>query len=140
MTNNEDIRWLQRFNNFKKALNQLESAVTLSKQRDLSDLEEQGLIQSFEYTYELAWNVLKDFLKYQGSENIFGSRDSIREAFKRELIKDGESWMEMFKDRNKTTHTYNQDTADEIVEAIKNRYYHLLKELEKTMGGLKGKD
>ena len=88
--NNPDIRWQQRFANYKKALQQLQSAVDLSKQRALSQLEKQGVIQAFEFTHELAWNMLKDFLRDQGNQNIKGSKDATREAFKVELICDGE--------------------------------------------------
>jgi nucleotidyltransferase substrate binding protein (TIGR01987 family) len=128
--NQPDIRWQQRFANFRKALLQLAEAVELSRQRPLSKLEQQGLIQAFEYTYELAWNVFKDFLVNQGSKNIYGSRDAIREAFKANLIEDGEGWMDMFKDRNMTSHTYNEDTANEIAEKIINRYYPLVQTFE----------
>jgi nucleotidyltransferase substrate binding protein (TIGR01987 family) len=128
-TNN--IRWTQRFANYKKALLQLEEAVTLARKRSLSQLEKQGLIQGFEYTYELGWNTLKDFLQHQGNQNIYGSRDAIREAFKIGLITDGEAWMDMFQNRNKTSHTYNRQTADEISNAIENTYFELFKKLER---------
>jgi nucleotidyltransferase substrate binding protein (TIGR01987 family) len=128
---NKNIRWIQRFSNYKKALLQLEEAIALGRKRPLSRLEEQGLIQGFEYTYELGWNTLKDFLLNQGNQNIYGSRDAIQEAFKVGLITDGEAWMEMFKDRNKTTLTYNQQTADEISNAINKTYYELFKKLER---------
>ena len=78
---NKDVRWIQRYANFKKAVGQLNDAVNLSKQRALSKLEEQGLIQAFEYTHELAWNTLKDFLKDRGGTPVYGSRDASREAF-----------------------------------------------------------
>lgn len=90
-----DVRWQQRFASYKKALAQLKDAVTLSKQRPLSQLEKQGVIQAFELTHELAWNVLKDFLQDQGNQNIKGSKDATREAFKVALITDGEQWMAM---------------------------------------------
>lgn len=80
MTNDSDIRWRQRFTNYKKALTQLKDAVTLSRQRPLSRLEKQGVIQAFEFTHELAWNVLKDFLKDQGHQNIKDSKDATRAA------------------------------------------------------------
>lgn len=119
----EEIRFIQRFDNFLKAFSQFESAVEIAKSRKLSDLEEQGLIQSFEYTHELAWNVLKDFLTYQGFQNIYGSKDATKEAFAAELIKNGDIWMEMINSRNKTTHTYNQETANEITLKIKEKYF-----------------
>ncbi len=133
---NKNIRWVQRFSNYKKTLLQLEEAVALGRKRTLSRLEEQGLIQGFEYTYELGWNTLKDFLQNQGNQAIYGSRDAIQEAFKVGLITDGEAWMEMFKDRNKTTHTYNQQTANEIASAINNTYYDLFKKLECILDGI----
>ena len=71
-----DIRWIQRFDNFQRALMVLERGVQLALERDLSELEQQGLIQGFEFTHELAWNLLKDYLQYQGIEAITGSRDA----------------------------------------------------------------
>ncbi|MDR2705587.1 MAG: nucleotidyltransferase substrate binding protein, partial [Planctomycetaceae bacterium] len=91
----DDIRWKQRFSNFLKAFALLEEAVQLKSQRTLSDLEAQGLIQRFEFTHELAWNVLKDYLEYQGETFITGSRDATRNAFNVNLIEDGDTWMEM---------------------------------------------
>ena len=128
-----DIRWQQRFANFRKALSQLRKFVDKG---DLSELEEQGAIQAFEYTYELAWLVLKDFLEYQGQTDIFGSRDAIKKAFRAGLIKDGEAWMDAYISRTKTSHTYNEETAREVVDAILNRYYDLFTALEKKMATL----
>ena len=88
----QDIRWIQRFNHFTKALGQLKKFIQKGK---LNELEEQGLIQAFKYTYELAWNTLKDYLESQGETEIHGSRDSFRLAFQRGLIEDGETWMDM---------------------------------------------
>lgn len=82
----DDIRWKQRFDNYKRALHQLTLAVLLLEQRPLSDLEQQGIIQGFEFTHELAWNVLKDYLEYEGIQGLMGSRSTVREAFKRGLI------------------------------------------------------
>lgn len=128
---NKDIRWQQRFNNYSKALSQLEKFV--EKGEDLNELEEQGLIKAFEYTYELAWNCIKDFYETQGETTLQGSRDAFQLAFKRGLISDGEVWMEMLKDRNRTSHTYNEETADEIAEAILHRYNDMFLELHKTL-------
>jgi nucleotidyltransferase substrate binding protein (TIGR01987 family) len=92
------------------------------------------LIQAFEYTHELAWNTLKDFLESMGVQPLYGSKDTTREAYKRGLLDDGDVWMEMIKSRNPTSHTYNQDVAKEISEAIRERYHtafqRLLKKLE----------
>jgi len=126
----QDIRWRQRFINFEKAFSLLEQAVNLSKDRTLNELEEQGMIQRFEFTHELAWNVLKDYFEYQGNTAITGSRDATREAFNKGLIKDGEGWMEMIKSSNQSSHTYNQEVADEITEKIIQQYYALFAEFK----------
>lgn len=133
---NPDIRWKQRFANYRKALQQLRSAVLLSRERELSELEQQGLIQGFEFVHELAWNVIKDFFEYQGNSSIMGSRDATREAFKRNLIADGEGWMDMIASRNKSSHTYNEATADEIAEKIILHYFSLFDDFEARMNGL----
>jgi nucleotidyltransferase substrate binding protein (TIGR01987 family) len=125
----QDVRWQQRFSNFTKALAHLTDAHELSKQRALSRLEKQGLIQAFEFTYELAWNTLRDYLSFQGIADLVGSRDTTREAFARNLIVDGEGWMMMLADRNRSSHTYNEATAEEIVEQIHTRYVDLLSTL-----------
>jgi len=129
-----DIRWIQRFANFSKALSQLDKFI--DKGESLNELEEQGLIQSFEYNFELAWNLIKDYYEYQGETAIQGSRDAFRLAFRRGLIEDGEGWMNMIESRTKTTHTYNKEMADEIAAAILNRYYSLFKKLHHTMDEL----
>jgi len=125
MVNNmmKDIRWHQRLQNFNTALEGLRQAIELASTRPLSDLEEQGLIQAFEYNFELSWNVIKDFYTEQGETDIQGSRDAYRMAFKRGLIEAGEVWMGMIKSRMLTSHTYNKKTAQEIVEKIKSQYF-----------------
>lgn len=115
-----DVRWIQRLQNFMKAVRQLTKFIG---QGDLNELEEQGLIQSFEYTYELAWNTLKDLFEEQGESNILGSRDTFRLAFKRGLIEDGEIWMEMITSRSLTSHTYNEEIARAIVQSIRTAYF-----------------
>lgn len=124
----QDVRWKQRLNNFSQALSQLENAVLLSKQRALSDLEKQGVIQAFEFTHELAWNVMKDYFEFQGAILITGSRDATKEAFQKGLVVDGTAWMEMIQSRNKTSHTYNQNVANDIVQKVQNSYFPLFKD------------
>ena len=119
---NKDVRWRQRFQNFRKAFSQLSNAAALAQQRDLTELEQQGLIQAFEFTHELAWNTLKDFLESRGRSNLFGSKDATREGFAAGLIENGDAWMQMIENRNETTHTYNEEIADEIGEAILSLY------------------
>lgn len=134
--NSNDIRWLQRFENFQLALTQLREAVDLFNSRSLTKLEEQGLIQSFEYTHELAWNVIKDYFKEQGNTSITGSKDAAREAFQKGLISDGANWMEMIKSRNATSHTYNQAIAKDIVNKIITLYYKSFSDFELKMKSL----
>lgn len=140
----QDIRWKQRFDNYIKAFSKLEEAVQeiqnkysideIKNQDDfLNDIIKEGLIQRFEYTHELAWNVMKDFLQNSGHTNIFGSKDATKEAFTAGLIKNGEIWMNMIISRNNTSHTYNQTIADEIFLKIINEYYPEFVEFRKKM-------
>ncbi len=123
---NMDVRWKQRLQNFKRAFIQLEKAV---KTPDLNELERQGLIKAFEFTFELAWTTLKDYLIEMGYTELMGSKDTFRQAFQLGLISDGDIWMEMVKSRNLTSHTYNQDTAESIEEDVITTYYPLIKQL-----------
>lgn len=132
-----DIRWKQRLSSYKKAIAQLTKFI---EKGELNELEEQGLIQAFEYTHELAWNLLKEFLQYQGNKEIYGSRDASREAFKLGLIKNGEVWMTMIKDRNRTSHTYNQETAKEIATNIKKQFFERFVALQDKMQELSDAD
>ncbi len=144
----KDIRWEQRFSNFKKALHKLTQAVEYIQQAhnngDLADhpddlenvvdeIIKEGMIQRFEYTHELAWNVMKDYAIYQGNPNIGGSRDATREAFQLKLISDGEIWMDMIGSRNQTSHTYNDETAGEIYLKILDEYYPAFLDFHDTM-------
>lgn len=130
----EDIRWIQRFKNYQKVLEKLSRFIEKGK---FNEFEEQGLIQCFEYNYELAWNVIKDFYESQAETNIQGSKDAIRLAFKRGLIEDGEIWMKMVKSHTLTSHTYNEEIAHEISTAIVKDYYrefvNLKERLEKQL-------
>ncbi len=144
----EDIRWEQRFSNYNKALKKLTQAIEYIKHNFLDEdepiddsdlgfvLDEmiiEGLIQRFEYTHELAWNVMKDYAAYQGNSTIGGSRDATREAFQLQLISNGNVWMDMIGSRNKTSHTYNETTAEEIYGKILNEYYPAFLEFYKNM-------
>ena len=132
----QDIRWLQRLSNYQRALGQLTRAVELAQSRPLSELERQGLIQAFEFVFELAWNLMKDYFVYQGNPAITGSRDAIRTAFKQGLVVDGEGWMEMIKSRNQTAHAYNESIAIEIAGRILARYQDLFVQFQQRMQGL----
>jgi len=133
---NEDVRWLQRFVNFTKALSRLEEAVELMTQRPLSNLEQQGFIKAFEFTHELAWNVIKDYAAYQGQSQIMGSRDATRFAFKFEIILNGEAWMDMIKTRNKAVHTYDEATAKNVIDKTALVFYPLFNEFKVKMQNL----
>lgn len=119
----QEVRWIQRANSFERAFSRLEAAVKLTEQRELSDLEAQGLIQGFEYTHELAWKTLKNFLEAQGIVNLYGSRDTTRVAFRNGLIENGEVWMDMVDKRNLTSHTYDEETAAQVVTTICTTYF-----------------
>ena len=108
--------------------------------RTLEALEEQGLIQAFEYTYELAWNTLKDYLESQGETEIHGSRDAFRLSFQRGLIEDGETWMEMVRSRTLTSHTYNEEIAKQIVSDVSTKYVPQFVKLHEKLLSVKGDD
>ena len=137
---NQDTRWLQRFSNYQKTLLTLAEAADLVATRPLSNLEQQGLIQGFEFTHELAWNVLKDYLEEQGFVGLIGSKNATREAFKNALIADGEVWMDMIKARNMTSHTYSTDIAQGIASDILQRFYPAFKAMEITFSALKARN
>ena len=137
---NPDLRWIQRFQNYRQALSRLTAAVKLSRERPLSELEQQGLIQGFEYTHELGWNVLKDYLEEQGFVSIIGSKGATREAFKNGLVEDGEAWMDMIKARNLTSHTDKTEVAEDIVKDILGRFYPALIAMERRFVDLESSE
>jgi nucleotidyltransferase substrate binding protein (TIGR01987 family) len=141
---NQDVRWQQRFSNYKKAVEKLSKAVealkdNISKKnnnvKDIDLLQREGLIQRFEYTHELAWNVIADYAKYQGYQDIKGSRDAVRYGLKANLISSNK-WLNMIYDRNLTSHTYDDDNVYEIMIHIIQDYYPLFIDFEKTMENL----
>jgi nucleotidyltransferase substrate binding protein (TIGR01987 family) len=133
---NEDTRWKQRFQNYKKALATLINAVELASARELTDLEKQGTIQGFEFTFELAWNVMKDYLESEGITGIIGSKGAVRNAFAKGLIADGQAWMDMIRDRNLASHSYDEETAEDLAAAITGIYCNQLEIFAEKMGSL----
>jgi nucleotidyltransferase substrate binding protein (TIGR01987 family) len=127
---NTDIRWQQRFANYKKALTQLTKFIDKGK---LNELEVQGLIQSFEYTFELAWKVLKDYLELQGYREIIGSKGAFREAFSVGLIAEEAVWGNMLKHRNLSVHCYDEAIANEIADAVAISYFSHFLALQQKM-------
>lgn len=132
----EDIRWKQRFQNYQKALAILKNAVELAAVRELTNLEKQGTIQGFEFTFEMAWNVMKDYLEDQGITGIIGSKGAVRHAFNNDLIENGQVWLDMIKDRNLASHTYDEETANDLVTAITGNYYYQFNALAEKMSSL----
>jgi len=124
----EEIRWLYRLENFRKAYNTLKSDVELANRKDLSNIEKRGLIQAFEYTYELAWNVIKDFYYYKGVVDIQGSRDAFKMAYNKGLIS-SDTLIKTIRSRQLTVHTYNEEIVQNIYENIINEYFFAFKEL-----------
>jgi nucleotidyltransferase substrate binding protein (TIGR01987 family) len=122
----EDVRWKQRFSNLRKAFAQLEVAVD---QTEYSDLERQGLIKAFEFTFELSWKTLQDLLDEKGYKDIKGPNPVIQQALTDGYIGNGEEWMKMLESRNLASHTYDESTAKEIEEKIISEYYGLFKSL-----------
>jgi nucleotidyltransferase substrate binding protein (TIGR01987 family) len=125
-----ETRWRQRYANFQKAFLQLDKAVDIN---EYNDLEREGLIQRFEYTIELAWKTLQDLLAAKGYEDVKGPKPVIRQAFQDGYLLDGDAWLDMWESRLKSSHTYDEDTAIEIAENIKNTYYFLLDDLDKKL-------
>lgn len=127
-------RWEQKLNSYRKALKRLSEVVQVMDIRPLNDFEADGLIQRFEFTFELAWKLIKSYAEYQGiDKEIMGSRDAVRWAFESGLIGDSDVWMEMIKRRNDTSHTYDEDTAKEVVVCVKTAYYNAFVELYQKM-------
>ncbi len=132
-----DVRWIQRLNNFSKAVAQL---VKFIDKGVLNEFEQQGLIQCFEYNYELAWNVIKDFYEDQGETGIQGSRDAFRLAYQRGLLENGDIWMNMIKSRIMANQTFDEDTTNSICTDIRNSYYQEFLFLERKLIEIKNKE
>ena len=131
----KDVRWQQRFANFKKAFAQLTEAIENNGENPI-DIIKEGIIQRFEFTHELAWKVMKDFLEYEGFQNISGSRSATREAFNKALISEGQLWMDMIESRNKTVHTYHENILEVEYKKIINLYFPLFVEFDHKMNSL----
>ena len=120
----EDVRWKQRFQNFEKAYHLLEKAMDI---RDPSIFEKAGLIQFFEISLELSWNVMKEYLESQGVSELRYPRETIKKAFETGLIENGHEWIRALENRNLTSHTCDEERAQNVVDSIKDSYYLLLR-------------
>ncbi len=136
----EEKRWKQRLQSYGRALAALERGAVQAGLRPLNELEEQGLIQGFEFTHELAWNLCRDFLRSRGQQDVHGSRDATRLAFREGLLHQGETWMSMIESRNLSSHTYNIETAKVLVGQILDKYLVLFQDLHTTMTRLSLED
>lgn len=127
-----DVRWKQRFNNYNKATNQLTEFI---EKEDLNKFEVQGLIQCFEYTFELAWKTMKDYLEEEGFI-VKSPRNTIQTALQSELITDGHTWIDALEKRNLMAHTYDENNSKEAEKLIKSSYYKIIIELRSKLEGL----
>jgi nucleotidyltransferase substrate binding protein (TIGR01987 family) len=140
MNSYQDSRWLQRYQNYQRALSHLDAALLSTEGKDVtdwSDLEKQGTIKCFEMAFELAWKTLQDYLAEQGYDIGKGPKATIQQAFKDNLVVDGNAWIRMLDSRNEAAHTYDEAVADEIIQAIVGGYYALFDQLDRTLARLK---
>ena len=126
---NEDTRWVQRLNNYRKAFALLERSLAIENP---TELERAGIIQFYEMAFELSWKIMKDFLESKDIKTMF-ARDAIKHAFQSELIEEGGLWLKALDDRNLTSHTYAEETAEEVLEKIRTMYFPLLKQFLRVM-------
>ena len=116
-------RWRYRFDNYKRAFSLLREAIEMMDEREPSQLEKEGIIQRFEYSTELAWNLMKDYLE---SENVafeqVTPRAVIRKAFEAYLLEDGQTWMDALDARNKMSHNYDPKRFEAVIEEIRKNY------------------
>jgi nucleotidyltransferase substrate binding protein (TIGR01987 family) len=124
-----DVRWRQRLSNFQRAVEVLARVAAAVRERAPSETEQLALIQAFEVAHELAWNLLKDYLTYEGVAGIVASRSATREAFRLGIIEDGQRWMDMIADRNLSSHTYDEAQAAAITGRVLDAYLPLLARL-----------
>ena len=129
----KDIRWIQRFNNFNKALNSLMNAINEYKEDDSDEVVKVGMIKFFEMTYELAWNTMKDYYEYQGETGIQGSKDAIKLSFSRGLITDAPKWYDMVNSRRLSVHSYDEETANDVAQDIAETYLGLFIQLQSRL-------
>ncbi|MFH2032759.1 MAG: nucleotidyltransferase substrate binding protein [Bacteroidota bacterium] len=126
---NNELRWKQRFQNFEKAYKTLNRALDRFEAEPEDEMLQMALVQTFEFTFELSWNTMKDYLENEGFDEVKNSKQTIRTAFRAELIYDAEKWMDVIQKRNLASHTYNQSILEETVKYIKEEFYPLVRKL-----------
>lgn len=124
----EDIRWMQRFNNFESAYAWLRQAVSANTDQTDDNLIQMALVKSFEMTFELAWKTMKDYLKFNGID-VKLPREVIKQAFANDIIIDGQIWIDMLENRNVMAHVYDEALAHETVCRICQSYMSALQQL-----------
>ncbi len=122
----KEARWQQRLADFQQAYQRLAEAL---KKTDFVDLEKDGVIQRFEFTFELAWKTLKDYLSDQGFSDVVSPKKAIQVAFENNLIKNGDIWIEMLEDRNRMSHMYDQKISENIFQNIQQKYRSAFEDL-----------
>ena len=128
----QEIRWIQRFENYKKALSNLDETVQCIKTNGINKIYIMALVQAFEIAFELAWKTLKDYLEYNGTATDT-PREAIKTAFLQNVIENGNLWIEMMEARNKTSHTYREEFAKQLADSILNDYFIELQSLRNTL-------
>ena len=129
----QETRWIQRFENYKTALDNLDETVECINRDGISKIYTMALVQAFEIAFELAWKTIQDYLEYSGIKTDT-PREAIKSAFSNNLIEDGKIWILMMEARNKTSHTYNQSFAKELANEILNEYTKQLHNLSEKLG------
>jgi nucleotidyltransferase substrate binding protein (TIGR01987 family) len=122
----------RKFENYQKALKRLDESMEV---QNPDQFIYDSVVKRFEFTYELAWKLMKAYIEYKGGEDVRFARDVFREAYANGLVKDGEGWLQMMKDRNLSSHTYDEEAAREIYERVKQIYSKYFIELSGSIGG-----
>jgi len=125
----DSLRWKQRFQNFENAYNVLVRMMERKKLTPNDEAVEMALIQSFEFTYELAWKTMKDYLEFEGFDNLAGSKQVIRTAFQAGLIENAEGWLDAIQKRNIASHVYDENVLSEGVIFVRDDYFPLASKL-----------
>lgn len=130
---NQENRWRLKFENFEKAFESLTEAMDRIKKSPKDDLLRAGFIQTYEFSLELSWKTLHDYLEEQGFPDLSSPKKVLRTAFKEGYIKEGELWLKAIDDRNLTVHTYNEKLAEEVKNDILEKYYPIIRDLYHTL-------
>lgn len=119
-------RWEQKLDSYDKALHRLALIVNESQKRQLNEFEVDCIVQRFEFTHETAWKLMKSYAEFQGTDEISGSRDATRWAFENRLIEDGQTWMNMIRSRNETSHMYDGEVSEAVIARVVSDYFPVM--------------